>query len=96
MARSNRPASRITRPEDRFPPVDPGARKAISKKADHARLIDTDFTLFGGGDLSGDRELGIDLAAEEARIIALIQSKIVGGLGCTVTIVGDTIEISVP
>jgi hypothetical protein len=103
VARSNRPVSRITRPEDRFPPVDPSARKSaktalagLDLKADKITEIATDATLTGGGDLSADRTLGVEITAEEARIIALIQSKIIGGLGCTVTVVGDTIEISVP
>lgn len=40
----------------------------IGSKVDDSRLINTDSTLTGGGDLTGDLTLGIDLTAETERI----------------------------
>jgi hypothetical protein len=40
----------------------------IAVKVDESRQINTDSTLTGGGDLSADRTLGIDLTAETERV----------------------------
>jgi hypothetical protein len=59
------------------------------------RLISTTDGLTGGGDLSADRTLGIDLTAEAERIRDVIGTALVAGTNITITVNdgGDTITI---
>lgn len=68
----------------------------ISVKVDDTRTIATDGTLTGGGDLSADRTLGVDLTAEAERVRDVIGTALVQGTGITITVndAGDTITIA--
>lgn len=61
-----------------------------------SRLVATDSTLTGGGDLSADRTLGVDLTAEAERIRDVIGTALVEGTGIDITVDDglDTITIA--
>lgn len=50
------------------------------------RLISTDATLTGGGDLSADRTLGVETVAEAERIRDVIGAALVAGSNITITV----------
>jgi len=85
-SRSNATREGMSRPEDRFPPVDSGARQQIARKADSSISINVGLGLNGGGDLTSDRTIDLDLG-----------SVLIAGAGITITDNGDgTFTISSP
>lgn len=63
-----------------------------------SRSVSTDATLTGGGDLSANRTLGVDVPAEAERIRDVIGAALVAGSNVTVTVndAGDTITVATP
>jgi hypothetical protein len=68
----------------------------VGTKVDDSRLVSTDGTLTGGGDLTADLTLGIDIPAEAERVRDVIGAALVAGANITITVndAGDTITIA--
>lgn len=60
------------------------------------RAVNTDSTLTGGGDLSADRTLGVDITAEAERVRDTIGAALVAGADIAITVddPGNTITIA--